>query len=145
VSALALTLGWIARATGGTLRGGDPAAAIGDVIIDSRKVRAGDLFVALKGPRFDAHDFVGEVLAHGAAAAVVDAKGDRSGGPSGPPGAVIAVGDTLQALQDLAHAVRREAGTRVIAITGSAGKTTTRKRSRRCSKHVSPWSRTRGT
>ena len=119
MTAIRLTLGRVAQATGGTLHGGDADRAIGDVITDSRLARAGDLFVALKGPRFDGHDFVAEVLARGAAA-VVNAGAGREGG------AVIEVGDTLRALQDLAHAVRREAATRVIAITGSAGKTTTK-------------------
>lgn len=118
MSAVRLTLGWVARAVAGTLRDGDAGREVGDVVIDSRIVQAGDLFVAIRGPRFDGHDFVGDVLAKGAAAIV-----ERSGGPSGPR---IEVGDTLKALQDLAHAVRTQAGTRVIAITGSAGKTTTK-------------------
>jgi UDP-N-acetylmuramoyl-tripeptide--D-alanyl-D-alanine ligase len=145
VSALRLTLGWVARAAGGSLRGGDPDREVGAVVIDSRVVQAGELFVALRGPRFDGHDFVAEVLERGAAAAIVEAK--ASGGPVrlrqgygetrhsaegaeavGPPSgtALIEVADTLRALQDLAHAVRMAAGTRVIAITGSAGKTTTK-------------------
>jgi UDP-N-acetylmuramoyl-tripeptide--D-alanyl-D-alanine ligase len=90
---------------------------VGDIVTDSRVVRAGDLFVALKGPRFDAHEFVGEVLATGAAAMVDHAVG------AGP---VIEVADTLRALQDLAHAIRTATATRVVAITGSAGKTTTK-------------------
>jgi UDP-N-acetylmuramoyl-tripeptide--D-alanyl-D-alanine ligase len=140
-----LTLAWVAEAVGGRLRGGDAEREVGNVEIDSRAVRPGDLFVALRGPRFDGHDFVEEVLAKGAIAAIVDRKADlkvglygrgavtrdepgtTSGksGRLGPP-AVIAVGDTVKALQDLAHAVRNAARTRVIAITGSAGKTTTK-------------------
>jgi UDP-N-acetylmuramoyl-tripeptide--D-alanyl-D-alanine ligase len=83
-------------------------------------VRPGDLFVALRGPRFDAHDFVDDVLARGASA-IVDVQAERR-----PGNGVIEVDDTLKALQDLAHALRKEAATRVIAITGSAGKTTTK-------------------
>ena len=110
--------------------------------------------MAIKGPRFDGHDFVADVLERGAAAAIVDGKADlkvglyqtdgapeigrgrpsdrpteaRRGRPSGRPfaGGLIEVGDTVKALQDLAHAVRLASGTRVIAITGSAGKTTTK-------------------
>ena len=145
-----LTLDVVARAMNGTLRGGEPGREIGAVVIDSRVVQPGDLFVAIRGPRFDAHDFVGEVLAKGALAAVVDRKadlnvglyngesqgnggagggnsgGEGSGRPSGRPEPLIEVDDTLAALQDLAHAVRKASGTRVVAITGSAGKTTTK-------------------
>jgi UDP-N-acetylmuramoyl-tripeptide--D-alanyl-D-alanine ligase len=150
VTAVRLTLGWVAEVTGGTLRGGDREHELGNVVTDSRVVQPGDLFIALRGPRFDAHDFVDEVLAKGAAAVVgrafpgrqgapghaappghPDARrelsGDRRGGPAGRRGAaVIEVDDTLKALQQMAHAVRTEAATRVIAITGSAGKTTTK-------------------
>ena len=89
---------------------------------DSRTVNAGDLFVALKGPRFDGHDFIADVLARGAAA-IVGPRFDAGPWPAGP---VIEVADPLQALQDLARAVRRSVATRVVAITGSAGKTTTK-------------------
>lgn len=113
-----LTLGWIAGAVGGRLTAARADTEVREVVIDSRVAGPGDLFVAIKGPRFDGHDFVADVLARGAAAAIVD------GRPfSGP---VIEVGDTVKALQDLAHAVRAAAGTKVIAITGSAGKTTTK-------------------
>jgi UDP-N-acetylmuramoyl-tripeptide--D-alanyl-D-alanine ligase len=120
VSELTLTRGWVARAVDGTLRSGDPDAPVGEVVTDSRTVKAGDLFIALHGPRFDGHAFVDDVMARGAAAAIVE-----RGFPFGPAG-LIEVDDTLKALQGLAHAVRRAAGTRVVAITGSAGKTTTK-------------------
>ena len=136
---LRLTPEWIAQAIGGTLTGGGANTEVGEVVIDSRTVAAGDLFVAIRGPRFDGHDFVGDVIGRGAAAVIVhraDRKigshvGDRaettnSGQPGRPEAAVIAVDDTVRALQDLARAVRKGAGTRVIAITGSAGKTTTK-------------------
>ena len=114
---LELTLGWVAKTVGGVLRSGIPELAIGDVMTDSRSLRPGDLFVALRGPRFDGHAFVAEVLERGAAGAIVE-RGEGTG--------VIEVADTLRALQDLARAVRLAAETRVIAITGSAGKTTTK-------------------
>jgi UDP-N-acetylmuramoyl-tripeptide--D-alanyl-D-alanine ligase len=117
VNDLDLTLGWVAKVVGGTLRSGSPELAIGDVMTDSRSLRPGDLFVALKGPRFDGHAFVADVLERGAAGAIVE---------HGAGMGVIEVADTLRALQDLAHAVRLAAETRVIAITGSAGKTTTK-------------------
>jgi len=149
VNDLELTLGWVAQEVSGALRSGSPDLAVGDVMTDSRSLRPGDLFVALKGPRFDGHAFVTDVLERGAAGAIVErgwiagstehepahagrgAGSDRDGHGAGPGvwtrrGAVIDVGDTLTALQDLAHAVRHASGTRVIAITGSAGKTTTK-------------------
>ncbi|MGE0443953.1 MAG: Mur ligase domain-containing protein, partial [Vicinamibacterales bacterium] len=135
MSALTLTLGWVARAVGGRLASGDPDAVIGPVTTDSRTLQPGDFFVALRGERFDAHAFVDDVLARGASGAIVGRSftarpaAPRKGVPyglKGVPYGLIEVDDTLKALQDLAHAVRREAGTKVIAITGSAGKTTTK-------------------
>jgi len=125
VNELELTLGWVARSVGGTLQSGDPGLPVGDVLTDSRSLRAGDLFVALRGPRFDGHSFVEEVLERGAAGAIVE-RGWAGNRTAGRGGGVVAVDDTLRALQDLAHAVRLAAETRVVAITGSAGKTTTK-------------------
>jgi UDP-N-acetylmuramoyl-tripeptide--D-alanyl-D-alanine ligase len=119
VSEVALTLGWVARAVGGTLRSGDLERRVGGIVTDSRTLREGDLFIALRGPRFDAHAFVDDVMSRGAVGAIVEA-GRASGA------GLIEVADTLKALQALAHTVRRAAGTKVIAITGSAGKTTTK-------------------
>jgi UDP-N-acetylmuramoyl-tripeptide--D-alanyl-D-alanine ligase len=105
---------------------------IREVVTDSRVVQAGDLFVALRGPRFDGHEFVADALARGAAGAIV-ARGSGASAArlAGQPGAAAAQGlvevdDTLVALQQLAHDVRVASGTRVVAITGSAGKTTTK-------------------
>jgi UDP-N-acetylmuramoyl-tripeptide--D-alanyl-D-alanine ligase len=123
VSAVALTLGWIAGAVAGTLRGQGEAPVRG-VATDSRTMAAGDVFVALRGPHFDGHTFAAEALARGAAAVVVE-QGWADAHPDVREG-VIGVGDTLQALQQTAHAVRVASGARVVAITGSAGKTTTK-------------------
>jgi UDP-N-acetylmuramoyl-tripeptide--D-alanyl-D-alanine ligase len=125
VSEVRLDIGWIARAVAGRLAGGDAGRTVEHVVIDSRAVAAGDLFVALRGPRFDGHDFVPDVVARGAAAVIVEGASANRPEMFGSA-AAIAVGDTLQALQALGHAVRKAAGTRVIAITGSAGKTTTK-------------------
>ena len=127
---LKITLGWIAEAVRGRLRDGDREREVGDIVTDSRTIAAGDFFVALRGPRFDGHAFVGDVLERGAAGALVEAEGSVARTLSGPrreagPG-LIEVGDTLKALQDLAHSVRTAVTTNVIAITGSAGKTTTK-------------------
>jgi UDP-N-acetylmuramoyl-tripeptide--D-alanyl-D-alanine ligase len=131
VNELELTLGWVATSVGGTQQSGDPGLPVGDVLTDSRTLRAGDLFVALKGPRFDGHAFVEGVLERGAAGVLVErpAGSDAHDAASAAwtrRGAVIEVADSLRALQDLAHAVRMAAETRVMAITGSAGKTTTK-------------------
>jgi UDP-N-acetylmuramoyl-tripeptide--D-alanyl-D-alanine ligase len=102
---------------------------VGEVVTDSRTIQPGDLFVALRGPRFDGHAFVGDAVARGAVAAVVEdgfEVGETCGAVSGSPGGAIGVPDTLAALQAMARAVRTAAGTRVVAITGSAGKTTTK-------------------
>jgi UDP-N-acetylmuramoyl-tripeptide--D-alanyl-D-alanine ligase len=119
VSEVALTLGWVARAVDGTLRSGELESRVGEIVTDSRTLRQGDLFIALRGPRFDAHAFLADVMSRGAAGAIVEA--GRASGIG-----LIEVADTLKALQALAHAVRRAAGTQLIAITGSAGKTTTK-------------------
>ena len=94
---------------------GNPEAVYARVTTDSRDVRAGDLFVALKGERFDAHDFVEQALAQGAIAALVEVAGS---------GNRIVVPDTLQALGQLAGYWRaKQAGIPLVAITGSNGKT----------------------
>jgi UDP-N-acetylmuramoyl-tripeptide--D-alanyl-D-alanine ligase len=126
VNDLRLDIGWIATVVGGRLTGGDPERAVGRVVIDSRVVERGDLFVAIRGPRFDGHDFVPDVLARGAAAVIVGAGARRGADEGVQEASVIEVADTVVALQGLARAVRREAGARVVAITGSAGKTTTK-------------------
>jgi len=119
--ALRLTLRWVAEAVNGGLRCGDPQREIGNVVIDTRLLKPGDFFVALRGARYDAHHFVAEAFEKGASGAVVERGRVPSTGQD-----LIEVTDTTTALQDLARAVRRASGTRVVAITGSAGKTTTK-------------------
>ena len=125
MSGVALSLEWIARVVEGDLRGRD-VPEVGNVVTDSRSLAGGDLFVALSGPRFDGHDFVGAALERGAAAAVVSRQWHSDHPADAAAGAVIVVDEPLLALQSLAHAVRRAVATRVVAITGSAGKTTTK-------------------
>jgi UDP-N-acetylmuramoyl-tripeptide--D-alanyl-D-alanine ligase len=91
--------------------------------IDSRTVRSGELFFAVKGDRMDGHDFVEQALKKGAAAAVV--RKDQLARYSNKQN-LFAVDDTLVALQTLAAAVRRLWGKPLIGVTGSAGKTTTK-------------------
>lgn len=121
-----MTLDEVARAVGARHTTGDLGRAVGGFSIDSRTLAAGDLFVAIRGPRFDGHDFVDEALVRGACGAIV-AVGRPGGTVTAESGdARIVVQDTLGALQALARHVRRSSGTRVVAITGSAGKTTTK-------------------
>jgi UDP-N-acetylmuramoyl-tripeptide--D-alanyl-D-alanine ligase len=91
--------------------------------IDSRTVRPGELFFAVQGERLDGHDFVEQALAKGAVAAVVR-KDQLARYPVKTR--LLAVNDTLVALQTLATAVRRLWGKPLVGITGSAGKTTTK-------------------
>lgn len=95
--------------------------------IDSRTLAPGDLFFAVQGERFDGHDFVEAALARGAGAAVVS-KDKVPRLPEAVRGGSLLVveGDPLTALQRLAAAVRRHWGGRVVGVTGSAGKTTTK-------------------
>jgi len=142
-SALRLTASWVAEAMGGDLVSGDRAREFAGVSIDTRTLGAGELYVAIRGERFDGADFAPAALAAGAGGIVVSRGRGRdviqgpggtpssSGvepGPGGTSGAplVIEVDETTSALQALAHTVRRESGTKVVAITGSAGKTTTK-------------------
>jgi UDP-N-acetylmuramoyl-tripeptide--D-alanyl-D-alanine ligase len=122
VSAIVLTASLVVEATAGRLAAGSPAQVFTHVSTDTRTITPGALFVALKGERFDAHGFIAAGLAAGASGIVV------SSAPAVPTGdaAVIVVPDTLRALQDLARTVRQASGARVIAITGSTGKTTTK-------------------
>jgi UDP-N-acetylmuramoyl-tripeptide--D-alanyl-D-alanine ligase len=92
--------------------------------IDSRTIEPGDLFFAVRGERFDGHDFVAAAIERGACAAVVSEEKAALFADLG--GALLLVQDPLQALQQLAAAVRRSWGHTVVAVTGSAGKTTTK-------------------
>jgi UDP-N-acetylmuramoyl-tripeptide--D-alanyl-D-alanine ligase len=113
----------LADAAGGELLLGAGGGPIGAVFTDTRRPVPGGLFVALRGPTFDGHDFLGAALAGGAAGCVVSAP-ERV--PAGAPAGVlvIAVADTLAALQGLASHARRELAAQVVAVTGSVGKTT---------------------
>lgn len=91
------------------------------VCIDSRKVKRGSLFVAIKGERFDGHDFVAQAVKQGAVAVVVS----RGLSPKGDC-PLIKVKDTVKALGQIAKAHRDRFDVPIIAITGSAGKTTTK-------------------
>ena len=131
MSEVDLTMRWVAGATAGELVAGDPDRAVGRVTIDSRTLAEGDFFVALRGPRHDGHDFVAAAIASGASGVLVEGQWFEGHGDVVPVSqagrcGVVTVGDTLSALQDMARELRNEVATRVVAITGSAGKTTTK-------------------
>jgi UDP-N-acetylmuramoyl-tripeptide--D-alanyl-D-alanine ligase len=87
--------------------------------IDSRTAAKGDLFFALRGENFDGHDFVATLLANGATAAIVSE-------PVSAEGNILRVPDSLTALQQLAQYARQHWAKPIVAVTGSAGKTSTK-------------------
>ncbi len=111
----------IIEATGGVLYGNGKWSGCG-VSIDSRTIKPGEIFIALTGERFDGHDYLQEVYAKGAAAAVVSQK--REGVPDKLP--LLEVKDTFSALNDMAVSARNRTQAKIIAITGSVGKTGTK-------------------
>jgi UDP-N-acetylmuramoyl-tripeptide--D-alanyl-D-alanine ligase len=116
----------LVEATDGTLVQGVPSARVRSISTDSRKIGPGDCFVALRGERFDAHDFVAQTISAGAAAVVVASVRPewRVSGPGHT--AIIQVGDTLHALGELARFHRRRFDVPVVGIGGSNGKTSTK-------------------
>jgi UDP-N-acetylmuramoyl-tripeptide--D-alanyl-D-alanine ligase len=115
------TLGEILNATRGRCLGA-PAAPVTGFSIDTRSLEKGEGFVAIRGPNRDGHAFVAAALDQGAACAIVDGTF-----PPGDEERLVRVGETLEALNDLGRASRaRATGTKVIAVTGSAGKTGTK-------------------
>jgi UDP-N-acetylmuramoyl-tripeptide--D-alanyl-D-alanine ligase len=99
----------------------DRAPADLRVVSDTRTIKPGDTFLALCGERFDGHAFIGEALAKGAAALIVD-----EAGAAPVDATMLVVENTLRAYMTLARAARERFRGRVLAITGSAGKTTTK-------------------
>jgi len=115
-----LTIKDVLEATGGRLLFGDSNGVRG-ISIDTRTIKDGELFVALKGAKFDGHDFLADALNKGSGAIV-------SLPPAAPPRgkAIIHVDNTLKALQDIARYMRVKRAIPVVGITGSNGKSTTK-------------------
>ena len=111
-------LKWVAAQLGLTT---ESNALVTGWSVDSRTLRPGDLYFALRGPNHDGHAYVADVLKKGAVGVVVDM--DIEGGSTSP---ILKATDSLVALQTLASSVRREWGGDVVGVTGSAGKTTTK-------------------
>ena len=134
------TLAEFAQTCGGALRGADRAYT--GVSSDTRTIKAGELFVALRGPRFNANEFIDAAANAGAAGAVVDAVSDRS--PIGKM-AQIVVKDTLEALQQSSVAWRAQFSLPVIGVAGSNGKTTVKEMTAAILAQAGPTLATRGS
>jgi UDP-N-acetylmuramoyl-tripeptide--D-alanyl-D-alanine ligase len=120
-----LPASWVAEAAGGRLVGGDPSATGPKrTIVDARRVEPGFLFVGIPGARADGGDFAEQAVGNGAWGVMVAAEHAERIKDAGAQ--VIAVDDPLEALGSLARAWRRELGCRVIGVTGSTGKTSTK-------------------
>jgi len=118
------SLGVLARAAGAEIVGGALPAGVEAVGTDSRSLPRSSLFVALRGERFDGHEFVGAAIDNGARAVLIDREGAAALGDLRKP--ALVVDDTLVALGDMARQVRVDRGGPVAAVTGSNGKTTTK-------------------
>ena len=116
-----LTIKEVIKAVQGELICGSERGEISGVSIDSRTIKKGEIFFALKGERFDGHDFLQEAIDKGAKAAVVSRKKKITNKI-----AMINVAHTLTALQELAKFYRRKFNPVVVGVTGSNGKTTTK-------------------
>lgn len=115
------------RWTGGRLAAGRRAGKIASFATDSRTLAPGDFFIPLKGANFDGHRFIAQARAAGAAGTLCENGLPETAAPGREsPFTVIAVGDTGQALLDIAAGYRRRFCLPVAALTGSAGKTTTK-------------------
>jgi len=122
------SLKWIAEACGAEIIGGAADAEVKAVCTDSRAAKAGDLFFAIKGDKFDGHDFVAEVAVRNVAAVVIEKSwvGSARRADQTPQRGVptLIVKDVRAALGKLAAAYRREFDLPVVAVGGSNGKTT---------------------
>src|SRR5256714_11251464 len=118
-----LSISEIVDRAGGKLEQGDKSVSIERISTDSRTIRKSELFVALRGENFDGHKFVEEVAKSGAAGAIV---GFAWKGRLPKDFAIIRSDDPLLAYQNLAANYRRSLSIKVLAITGSNGKTSTK-------------------
>lgn len=113
-----VTFEHLARWTGGTLSGGaSPSDLVTQISTDTRSIHEGDVFLALRGNTFDGHDYSKSALSDGAKLLIVDKPTE---------GPILLVSDTLQALVSIGRELRNEFKGPVFAVTGSAGKSTTR-------------------
>jgi UDP-N-acetylmuramoyl-tripeptide--D-alanyl-D-alanine ligase len=118
-----LSVETVLAVTKGVLMQGDAGTSFTGVSTDSRSIKAGELFFALRGENFDGHRFSPEAMEHGGAGVVVEQEIDWPADKTIP---VMKVADTLQALGDLAHYWRKKHPIPLVAVVGSNGKTTTK-------------------
>lgn len=124
----ARSLKYIAEASGGAIENGDERMLVQGVSTDSRKIVGGELFIAIRGEKYDGHNFAVESVRKGASAVMLQEPGlvreiiENSGGRAG----VILVEDTRRALGRLAGRYRRDFEIPVVVVAGSNGKTTTK-------------------
>ena len=113
----------VARLVGGDITAGDPAQKCNDPVCDSRRVIAGSIFVPLHGEKVDGHQFIADAKRHGAVASFM-----RKGWPGDLPDGlvIIQVDEPLEALQIWAHIYLQTLSARIVGVTGSTGKTTTK-------------------
>src|ERR1041384_2887415 len=120
-------MGWgkqeLISATGGKILRDGKQMAFGEIVTDSSKAQAGSVFIALKGERHDGHRFIGDAVRRGAACVILHRVPKKM---QAGEAVILKVPDTLRALGDLAHYRREQIAPKVLAITGSNGKTTTK-------------------
>ena len=112
----------IVEATKGQLVKGNQNFQIRSISIDSRSIKKGDLFIAIRGDNFDGHDFIGNAVKNGASGIILSSL--HSSLKTLSPAFIIKVSNTLKALQNLAKYYRRKFDIPIIGVTGSNGKTT---------------------
>lgn len=127
-----LSISEIAKACGGKLvvRGAQPDTSVSGVVLDSRQVTEGGVFIATVGERVDGHRFIGDVYAKGAALVVTQKTPEEAervcGVPQSAWGTYLLVEDSFRALREIAEYYRRKLTIPVVGITGSVGKTSTK-------------------
>lgn len=131
-----LSLGEVVNAVCGCMVCADRSTKVKGISTDSRNIRRGDLFFALKGERFDGHQFILQAMNAGAVGAVISDETKQGFGCRDFP--LIRVKDVVTALGDLAKHYRQKLETKIIGITGSNGKTTTKEMTHHLLSHFGP-------
>jgi len=121
-----LSLREVVNATHGRLIAGSPGQALHPISIDTRTLRPHETFLALSGPHFDRHDYLRAAAERGASLLILQHLDARLRWRSSAAPSVLQVSDPLKALQDIARWIRARSAARVVGVTGSNGKTTTK-------------------
>ena len=127
------TIAALVRATGGELIGADVGGGkVSGISIDTRSLTPGDLYVAIRGDNLDGHDYVGAAFAAGASGALVAADWAGLNDVSANAGPLIVVPETLEGMRAIGRAARARCDGRIIAVTGSVGKTGVKEALKHC-------------